>query len=49
LPTVTLPLGMSKMNKLPVGITLVGRKYSDKSLFQMVDNFFSGVVNSFIS
>jgi Asp-tRNA(Asn)/Glu-tRNA(Gln) amidotransferase A subunit family amidase len=41
LPTVTLPIGMDKVNKLPVGVTLVGQKYTDKFLFQLIDTCFN--------
>lgn len=41
LPTVTIPMGLDKVNQLPVGVTLVGQKYSDKILFQLVNSLYS--------
>jgi len=41
LPTVTLPMGIDKLNKLPVGVTLIGRKYTDKNLFRLIDTCFN--------
>ena len=43
LPTVTLPMGLDKVNKLPVGVTLVGQKYTDKILFQLIDACFNNI------
>lgn len=43
LPTVTIPMGLDKVNKLPVGITLVGQKYSDKILFQLVNSLYNNL------
>ena len=34
-------LRMDKVNKLPVGVTLVGLKYTDKFLFQLIDTCFN--------
>ncbi len=41
LPSVTLPLGLNKSNNLPIGVTLVGQKYFDKFLFQLISNYFN--------
>ena len=32
-----------KVNKLPVGITLVGQKYSDKIVFQLIDSLYNNL------
>jgi Asp-tRNA(Asn)/Glu-tRNA(Gln) amidotransferase A subunit family amidase len=42
-PTVTHPMGLDKVNKLPVGVTLVGQKYSDKIFFQLIDAYFNNI------
>ncbi|MDB0053300.1 amidase [Alphaproteobacteria bacterium] len=45
-PTVTLPIGKDKLNKLPLGTTLVGQKYSDKFLFELADKCFNNEKNN---